>query len=197
MQKLTLVTLSTLALSLTCSSVFAVDGTITINGVVTDGTCTLIGDGEMSSGLKDLTVQLPTLPKSRFTPSNPVPFFMGFNLHLRDAAGTNFCDVATRRALKGIHLSAISPDHLDATDKTLLVNKASGASVANPVFIQFYTLDAIPVDFSAPWGTQAKSVVQHLSSHTFIYYRAQYASKTGIVDAQNVQAVINYTLMYN
>jgi major type 1 subunit fimbrin (pilin) len=196
MKKLTLATLSTLALTLASTNVFAVDGTITVNGVVTDQTCTLRGDDGMANGLKNLTVSLPTLPKSTFTPSNRVPFFMGFNLHLRDATGTDFCDAATRRAFRGIHLSAISPDHLDAEDKTLLVN-TSGVSVANPVFMRFYTLDALPVDFSASWEDQAKSTVQSLGSHTFVYYRAQYASKTGIVDAQNVTAKINYTLHYN
>ncbi|MDO6644619.1 fimbrial protein [Acinetobacter guillouiae] len=196
MKKLTLATLSTLAFTLACTNVFAVNGTITVNGVVTDQTCTLRGDDGMANGLKNLTVSLPTLPKSTFTPLNRVPFFMGFNLHLRDATGTDFCEAATRRAFRGIHLSAISPAHLDAEDKTLLVN-TSGASVANPVFIQFYTVDSVPVDFSASWADQAKSTVQHLSNHTFVYYRVQYASKTGIVDAQNVNAKINYTLMYN
>lgn len=170
MKKLTLATLSTLAFTLACTNVFAVNGTITVNGVVTDQTCTLRGDDGMANGLKNLTVSLPTLPKSTFTPLNRVPFFMGFNLHLRDATGTDFCEAATRRAFRGIHLSAISPAHLDAEDKTLLVN-TSGASVANPVFIQFYTVDSVPVDFSASWADQAKSTVQHLSNHTFVYYR--------------------------
>ncbi|MGE8532700.1 MAG: fimbrial protein [Acinetobacter guillouiae] len=200
MKKLTLATLSTLALTLPFTSVFALDGTITVNGVVIDGTCTLRGEDSMVSGLKDLTVSLPTLPKSTFTPLNRVPFFMGFNLSLRDATGTDFCDLATSRAFRGIHLSVSSPStDLDTEDKTLLVNKAkvTGTSAKNPVFIQFYTSDAIPVDFSASWETQAKSSVQRVGSHTLIYYRVQYASKTGIVDAQNVQATVNYTLMYN
>ncbi|MEQ1320459.1 MULTISPECIES: fimbrial protein [Acinetobacter] len=197
MKKLTLATLSTLALTLASTNVFAVDGTLTVNGVITDQTCTLRAEeNSILSGLKDLTVSLPTLPKSTFTPSNREPFIMGFNIYLRDATGSDFCDIATRRAFRGIHLSAISPDHLDTTDKTLLVN-TSGASVANPVFIQFYTVDSVPVDFSASWADQAKSTVQHLSNHTFVYYRVQYASKTGIVDAQNVNAKINYTLHYN
>lgn len=40
MQKLTLATLSTLALTLACTQVFALDGTLTVNGAVTDQTCT-------------------------------------------------------------------------------------------------------------------------------------------------------------
>ena len=197
MKKLTLATLSTLALTLSSTSVFALDGTITVNGAITDQTCTLRGDeNSILSGLKDLTVSLPTLPKSTFTPSNRVPFFMGFNIYLRDATGSDFCDIATRRAFRGIHLSAISPAHLDTTDKTLLVNKASGAPVANPVFIQFYTLDSVPVDFSASWGAQAKSPVQ---SDVSVTYRVMYFSRLigRLLVAQNVNAIVNYTMHYN
>ncbi|MFW1852757.1 fimbrial protein [Acinetobacter guillouiae] len=198
MKKLSLATLSILAFTLASTNVFAIDGTITVKGVITDQTCTLRAEeNSILSGLKNLTVSLPTLPRSTFTPSNKEPFLMGFNIYLRDATGSDFCDIATRKAFRGIHLSAISPDHLDTTNKTLLVNQASGAPVANPVFIQFYTVDSKPVDFSASWEAQAKSTVQHLSNHTFVYYRVQYASKTGIVDPQNVNAKINYTLQYN
>ena len=45
MQKLTLATLSTLAFTLASTSVFALDGTITVNGVVTDQTCVLLAKG--------------------------------------------------------------------------------------------------------------------------------------------------------
>jgi len=41
MKKLTLATLNTLAFTVSCTSVFALDGTITVNGAVTDQTCTL------------------------------------------------------------------------------------------------------------------------------------------------------------
>ena len=45
MQKLTLATLSTLAFTLASTSEFALDGTITFNGDITDVTCTLNGGG--------------------------------------------------------------------------------------------------------------------------------------------------------
>ena len=197
MQKLTLATLSALALSLTCSSVFAVDGTITVNGVVTDQTCTLKGDGGFATGLKDITVDLGTMPKSKFTPTLPDPRKHGFTLYLTNAAGTGACDVATTKAFQGIHLSTISPpDDLDATDKTLLVNKATDAPTKNPVFIQISTGHQTVVDLSLPWGSQSKSDVLGVENR-FVFYQVAYVSKTGIVDAQNVTAKINYTLHYN
>ncbi|MCF0265742.1 type 1 fimbrial protein [Acinetobacter guillouiae] len=203
MKKLTLATLSTLALTLPCTNVFAVDGTITVNGAVTDQTCTLqpyASGGGITSGLKNLTLTLPTLPKSSFTPSSltSTPYYFG--LELTNATGTTNCDAATAQAFKGIHLSVTSPDHLDATDKTLLVNKATDASIANPVFIQFLngTIPSVPpVDFSALWGAQAKDRPITMGTHSHIYYAVRYASKTGIVDAQTVQATVNYTIHYN
>ena len=196
MKKLTLATLSTLALTLTCSSVFAVDGSIRVNGVVTDQTCTLQAGSSGVSGLKDLTISLPTVPKSRFRPGVS-QIRMGVLLHLKNATGTGTCDTATTKAFQGIHLSTISPpDDLDATDKTLLVNKATDAPTKNPVFIQISTGHQTVVDLSLPWGSQSKSDVLGVENR-FVFYQVAYISKTGIVDAQNVTAKINYTLHYN
>jgi len=202
MQKLTLATLSTLAFTLACTNVFALDGTITVNGVVTDQTCTLktYGSGH-TSGLKNLTLTLPTLPKSSFTPSSLRSMLYVFGLELTNATGTDNCDAATAQAFKGIHFSVTSPaTNLDATDKTLLVNKATDASITNPVFIQFLAgvgTSSSPVDFSALWGAQAKGQVETNGVLSHVYYAVRYVSKTGIVDAQTVQATVNYTLHYN
>ncbi|MBK5646992.1 MAG: type 1 fimbrial protein [Acinetobacter sp.] len=201
MQKLSLVTLSTLVFTLACTNVFAVDGTITVNGAVTDGTCILQGDiGSTGAALKDMVLNLPTIPKSRFTPSNPSGGeYIHFGMRLTDATGMGQCDEATTQAFKGIHLSAISPTtDLDDTNKALLVNKASGTStITNPVFIRFFTSDRQVINFSASWGDQAKSEVLKVGRHVAVIYYVMYDSKTGIVDAQNVNAKINYTLHYN
>ena len=198
MNKLTLPTLSALALSLVCTQVFAVDGTIRVNGVVTDGTCILHSAGGDASGTKDLTLTLPTVPKSEFYPNVLLRKKLIY-MELINATGTGICDVATSRAFKGIHLSVTSPaTDLDIKDKTLLVNKASDTSTTNPIFFQFRTREGIPVDFSEPWGTQAKSpVFEGAYAVAYLSYYVAYISKTGIVDAQNVQVKINYTMHYN
>jgi major type 1 subunit fimbrin (pilin) len=194
MKKQTFATLSTLALTLTCSSAFAVDGTIRVNGVVTDGTCILQGEGSGVSGHKDLTVTLPTVPKSKFnTVSRKI------EMVLKNATNTDFCDRVTNRAFRGIHLSVSSPStDLDSEDKTLLVNKAigaGGASTTNPIFIQIRANGI--VDFSEPWGTQAKSQISYTDVYTAFAYYVSYYSKNWTVDAQNVHAVVNYTMHYN
>ena len=201
MKKLTLSALSAVTLSLACTSVFAVDGTITINGVVTDETCTLTGTGPGAAGSKNLTLTLDTVPKSTFTAPNSVAATKSFSLQLKNAACTGGCDAATNKALKGLYLSPLAAGDVDATDKTLLVNKAAGASIAEPVFIQLLTDTDAKVDLAASWGSQAKSAVTGLaadgSGTATMTYKAQYASVSGTVAAQNVSAVVNYTLQYN
>ncbi|MFW1942616.1 fimbrial protein [Acinetobacter guillouiae] len=203
MKKLTLPILSALALGLASSSVFAVDGQITINGVVTDETCTLTGDGPGASGSKNLILTLDTVPKSTFTAPNAVAAKKSFSLQLKNAAGTGGCGAATNKALKGLYLKTAAPaDDLDTTNKTLLVNKAvDPATVTNPAFVQILTDTDVAVDLAAAWGTQAKSAVTGLAADgtgiATMSYKAQYFSKTGTVDAQNVSAVVNYTLQYN
>jgi type 1 fimbria pilin len=191
MNKLTLPTFSTLLLTLVCTSVFAVDGTIRVNGVITDQTCTLQGL-EGTVGMKDITVTLPTVSKSKFNT-------VGVNLvmELRNADGIGFCDAATSYAFRGIHLSAVSPTDLDADDKTLLVNKSADVSIKNPVFIRMYTRFNKRVDFSAPWETQEKTTIFRDGVRTIFAYGVGYVAKNWIVDAQNVQAVVNYTMHYN
>lgn len=203
MKKFTLPVLGALALTLTCSSVFAVDGTITVNGVITDETCTLHARGDVEAGLKDITVNLPAISKSMFTPTNTTTSWRTtMDLYLKNATGTAPCDVATSVAFKGIHLSVTSPaTDLDTEDKTLLVNKATGAgeaSAKNPVFIQISTWDDKVVDLSAPRETQERSIPGNAGGLLmYVHYGVRYVSKTGIVDAQNVNAVLNYTLHYN
>ena len=198
MKRLSLNVMGVLALSLVCSSVFAVDGKITVNGAVVDQTCTLQAYNGMVSGTKDLTIHLLDVSQSRFDPNTPQQMGAYFFAKLTNSAGGN-CDAATTKAFKGIHLSPILATDLDETDKTLLVNKAIGASVTNPVFIRLITWQGIPVDLSAPWGTQAYSptVTSVPQLDSFLNYLVTYVSKTGIVDAQNVTATINYTLHYN
>ena len=73
MQKLTLATLSTLAFTLSSTNVFALDGTLTVNGVVTDQTCVLLAKGfggGQASGVKDITINFPAMPKSWFVIPN-------------------------------------------------------------------------------------------------------------------------------
>ena len=198
MKKFTLPTLAMWALLLASSHVFAVDGKITVNGAVTDGTCTLrptkIHPG---TGMKNIMIPMAAVPNSSFTPTNTIQGTTNIFLDLVNGLG-DYCDVAQNIAFKGIHLSPISATDLDESDKTLLINKATGASVKHPVFIQISTPGGWHiVDLSAPWDTQARSIVYGTSNVARVGFRVSYFSKTGIVDAQDVTARVNYTLHYN
>lgn len=191
MKKLTLPALSVQALSLICTSVFAIDGTLTINGSIVDETCTLELDTLGKNGTRDL-IRLKTLPQSQIYTSS-----MGITFLLTDTVGSAVCDVATTKAFKGIHLSPNVAAELDAMDKTLLVNNTIDASRKTPVFLQVLTDKNSKVDFSAPWGTQAKSSINSKFDIATVYYTILYFSKTGLVDTQKLTTLINYNLHYN
>lgn len=201
MKNLTLSAVSALALGLACTQTFAADGTITVNGVVTDSTCTLTGTGPGGSGTKNIVVTLDTVPNSTFTTANQSAATKSFSLQLKNGAGTGGCDAATNKALKGLFLETAAASDYDATNKTALVNKAVGASTTKPVFIQILTDAGTPVDYSQAWGTQAKSAITGIDATgvgtATMTYQARYFTKTGSVDAQNVTTVVNYTLQYN
>jgi major type 1 subunit fimbrin (pilin) len=122
---------------------------------------------------------------------------MGITFLLTDTVGSAVCDVATTKAFKGIHLSPNVAAELDAMDKTLLVNNTKDTSRKTPVFLQVLTDKNSKVDFSAPWGTQAKSSVNSNLDIATVYYTMLYFSKTGVVDTQKLTTLINYTLHYN
>ena len=190
MKKLTLPALSAQALSLICTSVFAVDGTLTIGGSIVDETCTLELDTLGKNGTRDF-VRLKTLPQNQRYTSTGITFF------LTDTTGSPVCDVATTKAFKGVHLSPNVAVELDAMDKTLLVNKVIDASANQPVFLQVLTDKNNKVDFSAPWATQAKSTVNSNFDAASVYYTMLYFSKIGVLDRQKLATLINYTLHYN
>lgn len=201
MKSLTLSTVSALVLGLACTQTFAVDGTITVNGVVTDSTCTVAGGGAGGAGSKNIVVTLDTVPSSTFTTANQFASPKSFDLELKNGAGTGGCGAATNNALKGVFLETAAAGDYDSGDATALVNKATGASTTNPVFIQIVTDSDVAVKYSDAWGTQAKSpVVLNPADGTGtakMTYKARYFTKSGTVDAQNVTATVNYTLQYN
>lgn len=192
MKRLTLFAASGLTLSCVCSSVFAVDGTLTINGSIVDETCTLQLNMLSASDVKALSARLKSAPNSQIYTSLGVTFL------LTDTVGTPVCDVAKTKAFRGIHLSPNVTADLDTRDTTLLVsNTAAEFSEKNPVFIQVLTDKNKQVDFSAPWETQAKSAINSNFDAAKVYYTMQYFSNKGAIDAQSVTTLINYTLHYN
>ncbi|MBK5646411.1 MAG: type 1 fimbrial protein, partial [Acinetobacter sp.] len=63
------------------------------------------------------------------------------------------------------------------------------ASTINPIFIQISSINGV-VDFSAPWGVQAKSPIYTLGDETYLQYDVKLKAK-----ALNV-AKVSFCIQY-
>lgn len=177
--------LSALALVITSAvttSAYAVDGTITINGQITDTTCTISVDG----GSADATVTLPTVSSSTLAAAGATAGMTPFNISLSGCTGVSldtaqtyfepgaFTDSNTGRL--NIDSSVVDTaqnvqvELLNANRQPLVV----GASVANGQ-------NDIPVSIAAGSGTL----------NYFAQYYATGASVPGSVTTQ-----VDYTMIY-
>lgn len=103
MKKLSLALLTTTLCAVAATtSVFAADGTITINGRVITGTCTLTGGGSAGTGIQNVTVTLPTVQNSEFGAADTTAQPTNFTLALTNSTGDAACDAVTIAGLRGL-----------------------------------------------------------------------------------------------
>ncbi|MBJ9985546.1 thin pilus major pilin AcuA [Acinetobacter sp. S40] len=194
MKKLNLALLATtLCTAGATTSVFATDGTITINGRVITSTCTLTGGGTAGAGSQNVTVTLPTVPNSAFAAANSTVQATNFNLSLTNAAGTAACDAVTVAGLKGITLGGpTNSAQYVAGDTTRLVNTVSGSTVNTQLKLASVTT---PIDFALT--NQLTNSNATTTTSGIWNMQAQYYSTTATPAAQQVNSVVNYILNYN
>ncbi|MBB1202741.1 type 1 fimbrial protein [Enterobacteriaceae bacterium 89] len=177
--------LSALAMVMTSAltaSAFAVDGTITINGQITDTTCTISVDG----GSNDATVTLPTVSASTLGASGQTAGATPFNISLSSCSGTSL-NTASTYFEPGAYVDSVTGRlNIDSTAADAATNVqvqllnadrnaiVAGASVANGQ-------NDIPVDISGGNGT--------------LNYFAQYYA-TGASTAGSVTTQVDYTMVY-
>ena len=193
MKKLNLALLTTtLCAAGATTSVFAADGTITINGRVITSTCTLTGSGTGGTGKQNVTVTLPTVLNSAFTANSAVQA-TNFNLSLTNADGTAACDAVTIAGLKGITLGGpTNSAQYVAGDTTRLVNTVPGSTVNTQLKLASVSS---PIDFAL---TNQLTNINATSTTSGIWnMQAQYYSTTATPAAQQVTSVVNYILNYN
>lgn len=173
-------------------------GTITINGKIFNETCILSG-GSNATGTTDVTVTLDTIPSSSFTSTVRLAGKKDFDLSLTKTDGTACYTTTLGSSLAPVvTLSTTSTDDYVGTG---LVNKAGTASTTNPVYVQILTrtgsgdTTGTVVDYS---NTTTQSKANYDSTLNKFYYAAQYYAGTGTVipAAQNVNAVVTYTITY-
>ncbi|MHC5172104.1 fimbrial protein [Acinetobacter johnsonii] len=195
MKKLNLALLTiTLSAVGATTSVFATDGTITINGRVITSTCTLTGSGTAGAGTQNVTVTLPTVPNSVFAAANSTAQATDFSLSLKDSTGTAACDAVTIAGLQGITLGGpTNAGQYVSGGTTRLVNTASGAATVN-VQLKLASVTT-PIDFALTkqlTNNNATSLTRGIWN-----MQAQYFSPAATPAAQQVTSVVNYILNYN
>ena len=163
MKKLNLALLTiTLSAVGATTSVFAADGTITINGRVITSTCTLTGSGTGGTGKQNVTVTLPTVLNSAFTANSAVQA-TNFTLSLTNDAGSAACDAVTIAGLKGITLGGpTNSAQYVAGDTTRLVNTVPGSTVNTQLKLASVSS---PIDFAS---TNKKKKIKNNSTKSKI-----------------------------
>ena len=178
-------------------------GTITINGKIFNETCILSGgSGSNATGTKDVTVTLDTISSSSFTSTVRLAGKKDFDLSLTKTDGTACYTTSSLGSSLApvVTLSTTSTEDYQ-TNGFDLKNKALTASTNNPVYVQILartgsgdTTGAV-VNYSNT-ATQAKATYD--STANKFYYAAQYSAGAGAIipEAQNVNAVVTYTITY-
>lgn len=176
MKKISLAVLTVLA----TSSVFAADGTITINGMVTDKTCTInAGQG------KDFTVTLPTVSQQVLKAAG-------------DVAGRTPFTISLTECSEGSVATYFEPGSTVDFNTGRLNNTTAGGNAEN---VQVQLLgsnnEAIPVLAAGAGGAQTNSQwvdVAAAGSADLNYYAEYYA--TGASTPGNVATSVKYTIIY-
>ena len=177
-------------------------GTITINGKIFNETCILSGgSGSNATGTKDVTVTLDTIPSSSFTSTVRLAGKKDFDLSLTKTDGSACYTTTLGSSLAPVVTLSTTSTTAYQSNGIDLNNQATIKSTTNPVYVQILartgsgdTTGAV-VNYSNT-ATQAKATYD--STANKFYYAAQYSAGEGAIipEAQNVNAVVTYTITY-
>mgnify|MGYP003582572685 CR=1 FL=1 len=175
-------TLAASALIIGLSSAYAADGTITINGQVTDQTCTIT-----TPAGKDFTVTLPTVSKSTLNASGKTAGRTPFEIQLSN------CSV-------GSVATYFEPGVAVDLGTGRLKNQSTSNPAATGVQVQLLGDNAefLPIKGISPGSAQSNSQWKTITTAgegaTLNYFAEYYA--TGAATAGEVKTLVEYTLMY-
>ncbi|AMX19437.1 MULTISPECIES: fimbrial protein [Acinetobacter] len=156
----------------------AADGTITINGLVTDKTCDIVNNGG-----KDLTVTLPTVSKQTLAAAGNVAGRTPFQIKLANCS-------------EGKVATYFEPGAKVDFNTGRLINKDGNATNVQ-VQLLGSNNNFIPVLAAGANGAQANSQwvdVAKAGSADLNYYAEYYA--TGAATAGTVSTSVQYTIIY-
>ncbi|MFW2036784.1 fimbrial protein [Acinetobacter junii] len=156
----------------------AADGTITINGLVTDKTC------DIDTNSKDLIVTLPTVSRQTLANSGDVAGRTPFQINLKDCS-------------EGKVATYFEPGATVDFNTGRLINQATGGAQNVDVQLLGSNNQVIPVLAAGASGAQANSQwvdVVEGGSADLNYYAEYYA--TGASTAGEVTTNVQYTIIY-
>jgi len=175
-------------------------GTITINGKIFNETCILSG-GSNATGTTDVIVTLDTIARSSFTSIVRLAGKKDFDLSLTKTDGSACYTTTLGSSLAPVVTLSTTSTTAYQSNGIDLNNQATIKSTTNPVYVQILartgsgdTTGAV-VNYSDT-ATQAKATYD--STANKFYYAAQYSAGEGAIipEAQNVNAVVTYTITY-
>ncbi|MDA3508863.1 type 1 fimbrial protein [Acinetobacter junii] len=156
----------------------AADGTITINGLVTDKTC------DIDTNSKDLIVTLPTVSRQTLANSGDVAGRTPFQINLKDCS-------------EGKVATYFEPGATVDFNTGRLINQATAGAQNVDVQLLGSNNQVIPVLAAGASGAQANSqwvYVVEGGSADLNYYAEYYA--TGASTAGEVTTNVQYTIIY-
>ncbi|MEN0612974.1 fimbrial protein [Klebsiella indica] len=177
--------ISALALALSsvvATSASAVDGTITINGQVTDTTCTISVDG----GAADATVTLPTVSVSALPSPGATAGATPFNISLSGCTGT---------ALNTASTYFEPGTYVDSETGRLNIDTTAGDAAGN-VQVQLLNANSEAIVAGASVATGQNDIPVDISSGSGVlnYYAQYYATAAATAGAVTTQ--VDYTMVY-
>lgn len=164
------------------TSAFAVDGTITINGQITDTTCKISVD----NGGNDATVKLPPVSTSTLSTSSNVAGATPFKISLSECSGTSLKTASTY----------FEPGaYVDSTTGRLNIDAAAQDAATN-VQVQLLNANRSPIVVGASVTNGQNDIPVDISAGSGVlnYYAQYYA--IGQSTAGSVTTQVDYTMVY-
>jgi major type 1 subunit fimbrin (pilin) len=177
--KHTLLAIAIASLGLASFGAHAEDGTITINGTITDQTCTVSGTGKTSGN--DFIVQLPPIGSSAFSAANMTAGKTPFSISLEGCSGS----------IGSAHVYFEHGPLSDDNTGNLISN-----GVATNVQVQLLNGDSTVINAAAADGLQNSKVTSIAGGSATLNYWAQYFSTAPNVTEGSVSTSVKYTVVY-
>ncbi|TCM70939.1 major type 1 subunit fimbrin (pilin) [Acinetobacter calcoaceticus] len=163
------------------ANVYASDGKITINGEITDQTCTLIGPGG-----KDFTVTLPTVGRGALATAGSTTGLTPFTLTASNCPATKIS-------------TYFEPHPLTVNLATGRLKNSTAAGSATLVEVELLGDNGLPIALKGVDSTGAQTnsqiVTMAAGESKDLQYAAQYYA-TGAATAGLVNTSIEYTVIY-